>query len=88
MPREKKVLPLLITRGAVVFPTTFSNIDVGRLFSVSAMQKSLNETNSKIIVVAQKDISINEPTENDISLYSQLKKMKMKILLFLYILRF
>ena len=72
MPREKKVLPLLITRGAVVFPTTFSNIDVGRLFSVSAMQKSLNETNSKIIVVAQKDISINEPTENDISLIGSL----------------
>ena len=72
MPREKKVLPLLITRGAVVFPTTFSNIDVGRLFSVSAMQKSLNETDSKIIVVAQKDISINEPTENDISLIGSL----------------
>ena len=72
MSREKKVLPLLITRGAVVFPTTFSNIDVGRLFSVSAMQKSLNESNSKIIVVAQKDISINEPTENDISLIGSL----------------
>lgn len=61
-------LPLLITRGAVVFPNTYLNIDVGRLFSVAALQKSLDQCASKIIVTTQKDISINEPNENDVSL--------------------
>lgn len=65
--KNNESLPLLITRGAVVFPNTFANIDVGRIFSVSAMQKSLEQCASKIIVVSQKDISINEPSENDIS---------------------
>ena len=61
-------LPLLITRGAVVFPNTYLNIDVGRLFSVAALQKSLDQCASKVIVATQKDISINEPEANDVSL--------------------
>ena len=61
-------LPLLITRGAVVFPNTYLNIDVGRLFSVAALQKSLDQCASKVIVSTQKDISINEPEANDVSL--------------------
>ena len=61
-------LPLLITRGAVVFPNTYLNIDVGRLFSVAAMHKSIDQYASKIIVASQVDISINEPCENDVAL--------------------
>jgi len=58
--------PLLITRGALVFPGAMANIDVGRLFSVSAMTKAQDLFESKIIVSSQKDISINEPTADQI----------------------
>lgn len=69
MPRKsnkKLILPLLITRGAVIFPGTVANIDVGRLFSVSAMQKSREECDNKIIVVSQNDITVNEPSVEQI----------------------
>ena len=59
-------LPLLVTRGAVIFPGTVANIDVGRLFSVSAMQKSRNECDNQIIIVSQNDISLNEPAVDEI----------------------
>lgn len=59
-------LPLLITRGAIVFPGTVANIDVGRLFSVAAMQKSRDTAESMIIVVSQQDVSINEPSVDQI----------------------
>lgn len=58
--------PLLITRGAVIFPGTVNNIDVGRVFSVSAMNKSRDLFESKIIVTSQSDVSINEPTVEDV----------------------
>lgn len=67
-----EALPLLITRGAIVFPSTSQNIDVGRVFSVSAMQRSLDEFSSKIIVTTQNDISINEPLDEDIALIGTL----------------
>ena len=69
MPRKsnkKLTLPLLITRGAVIFPGTVANIDVGRLFSVSAMQKSREQCDNKIIVVSQNDITVNEPNVDQV----------------------
>ena len=69
MPRKsnkKLTLPLLITRGAVIFPGTVANIDVGRLFSVSAMQKSREQCDNKIIGVSQNDITVNEPNVDQV----------------------
>lgn len=54
--------PLLITRGAVIFPNTVANVDVGRIFSVSAMLKSQDLFNNQVVVATQVDVSINEPT--------------------------
>lgn len=69
---ELKVLPLLITRGSVLFPKTSINIDVGRIFSISTINRSLDEFDSKIIVTTQKDVSINEPSDDDIELVGNL----------------
>ena len=69
---ELKVLPLLITRGSVLFPKTSINIDVGRIFSISTINRSLDEFDSKIIVTTQKDVSINEPSDDDIALVGNL----------------
>lgn len=65
--KEQKILPLLITRGAIVFPQTSQNIDVGRIFSLAAMQKSLDLHEGKIVVVTQKDVSSNVPALEDVA---------------------
>ena len=55
-----KSSPLLITRGLVMFPGPIASIDVGRLFSLAAMNKALDLFDGDIVVVTQKDIAINE----------------------------
>ena len=57
--------PILITRGEIVFPSVTVTIDVGRIFSVAAVNKSIEIFDSRIIVVSQKDISVNEPSFED-----------------------
>lgn len=65
---ENKIFagPILITRGEIIFPSTTTNIDVGRIFSISALNKAQDLFDSKIVIVSQKEIGINEPTDNDI----------------------
>lgn len=59
-------LPLLITRGLVVFPNMSETIEVARLFSMAAVDEAKNVTNSLLFVVAQSNGSVEEPTEKDI----------------------
>ena len=63
---QKLTLPLLITRGAIVFPGTQSSLDAGREFSVNCIDAGRNQTDSLIFVVSQIDEDIDNPTENDI----------------------
>lgn len=62
-------LPLLITRGLVVFPEMTEMIEAARLFSLAAIDTAKSLTNSLIFVTAQKDPSKEEPlVEDDIYL--------------------
>ena len=63
---QKLTLPLLITRGAIIFPGTQSMIDVGRDFSMGAIDAGKNQTDSLIFVTSQINDDIDNPTENDI----------------------
>ena len=63
---QKLTLPLLITRGAIVFPGTQSAIDAGRVFSMNAVDAGKNKTDSLIFVTSQMDENVDNPTENDI----------------------
>ena len=66
MPNNKKIMaPILITRGEIIFPSTTITLDVGRIFSVAALKKSIDLFASDIVVVSQKEASINEPTFDD-----------------------
>lgn len=63
--KNVKSANVLITRGIVVFPKTISHIDIGREISI----KALNDSEAKkenIIVVSQKNPSIDAPGKNDI----------------------
>ena len=59
-------LPLLITRGFIAFPNNISSIEAARDFSTKAIEVSRNEQSSLILIVAQKDPSIDNPSLDDI----------------------
>ena len=63
---QKLTLPLLITRGAIIFPGTQSAIDAGRAFSMNAVDAGRNQTDSLIFVTSQMDEGVDNPTENDV----------------------
>lgn len=63
---QKLTLPLLITRGAIVFPGTQSSIDAGRSFSMNAIDSGKNQTDSLIFVTSQTNEDIDNPTEDDV----------------------
>jgi ATP-dependent Lon protease len=55
-------LPLLITRGLLVFPNMTESIEASRAYSVAAIDNARGETNSLLLVACQKD-----PSKSDIS---------------------
>ena len=63
---QKLTLPLLITRGAIIFPGTQSVIDAGRDFSMGAIDAGKNQTDSLIFVTSQMNEDVDVPTENDV----------------------
>ena len=59
-------LPLLVTKGLVLFPSTSRLIDAGRDFSVNAIKESRAKASSLILITSQIDDSVENPTEEDI----------------------
>jgi len=77
MAAKRKVLPLLPLRGILVFPNMVLHLDVGRERSVSALEQAMVEDN-QILLVAQKEARIDEPTIDDIysmGTIAQIKQM-------------
>ncbi|WP_079708344.1 endopeptidase La [Paraliobacillus ryukyuensis] len=74
---EKSItqLPLLPLRGLLVFPTMVLHLDVGRKHSIEALEKAMMEDN-KIFLVAQKESSIEEPTESDLFEFGTIANVK------------
>ncbi|MBR5260610.1 MAG: LON peptidase substrate-binding domain-containing protein, partial [Oscillospiraceae bacterium] len=58
-------IPLLPLRGITVFPDALLNFDVERKFSISALNKALEE-DQLIFLVTQKDIATDIPGDEDL----------------------
>ena len=58
----KKELPLIATRGVIVFPNTEKVLEIGRIASLNAITLSLDNYHSKILMIAQKDPELDEVT--------------------------
>ncbi|WP_274362594.1 endopeptidase La [Paenibacillus thermotolerans] len=58
-------LPLLPLRGLLVYPSMVLHLDVGREKSVKALEKAMVE-DSMILLCTQSEVSIEEPTQDDI----------------------
>lgn len=66
---EKKqtlTLPLLITRGLIVYPGTQKVIEAGRSFSINAIKAAKGETDSLIFLTTQKNFNVENPTSDDL----------------------
>ena len=60
-----KIYPVLPLRDIVVFPYMIVPLFVGREKSVKALEQVMN-SEKKILLVAQKDANLDEPTQDDI----------------------
>ncbi len=58
-------MPLLALRGLVMFPHMVLTFDVGRKKSAEALNAAM-ASDRTIFLVTQKDISVDEPTKNDL----------------------
>jgi ATP-dependent Lon protease len=65
MKKETYHLPLLITRGMVLFPNQIQSIEAGRPFSVGAIDVAKMDGNDLILVVSQKSPEIDDPNEDE-----------------------
>lgn len=74
---EYTILPTVALRGLVVFPGMYIHFDVGREKSVNAVQRAMKD-NQKIFLVTQKDISCEDPSNEDlyrIGVIAEVKQM-------------
>ncbi|MCJ8007011.1 ATP-dependent Lon protease [Lederbergia wuyishanensis] len=73
--QKEPLVPLLPLRGMLVYPTMVLHLDVGRAQSVQALEQAM--MNDHLIFLAtQKDVAIDEPTEEDIYKMGTLTKVK------------
>ncbi|OCL25346.1 endopeptidase La [Orenia metallireducens] len=63
--RNRSSMPLLALRGLVIFPNMIIPLLVGREQSLEALEKAMVE-DKEILLAAQHDETIEEPTKNDI----------------------
>ncbi len=63
--KRATTLPMIVTRGLVVFPKTLMHFDLARERSVLALEEAM-ENNQTIFLSMQKDIMIEVPEQEDI----------------------
>ena len=59
-------LPLLITKGLILYPKNQKLIDAGREFSVNAVKVSKDKADSLILITSQREVDTENPTVDDI----------------------
>lgn len=69
-------VPVICTRGIIVFPNQDVLIEVGREKSVSAIEESNTYFNGHVWVVSQKDVLVDEPHEDDLFKFGTLCRIK------------
>lgn len=73
---ENVRVPLVCTRGVIVFPEQEVIIDVGREKSVHAVEDAQADFDSHVCLVAQKDLSVENPTIADLYEFGTLCQIK------------
>lgn len=69
-------VPVVATRGIVVFPGQDVMIEVGRRKSLNAVNEAGSNYDSMLFIVCQNDIMVDDPTEKDLYTVGTLSKIK------------
>ena len=72
---KEVTLPAIALRGIVAFPGVQTSIEIVRSISLKAFTAAATVHDAKIILVAQKDLSVEEPTERDMYRVGTLAKI-------------
>ncbi len=64
--QEVRVLPILPLKNALLFPNLLMPLSVGRPTSLAAVQAALATEDKEIVLVAQKDPSVDSPQQDDL----------------------
>lgn len=59
-------VPVICTRGVVVFPNLETLIEVGRKKSIAAIEEARTNFDQHVFVVCQKDVMVDDPTVDDV----------------------
>lgn len=70
------LLPMICTRGIVVFPGQDVMIEVGRQKSINAINASSDSYDSEVFIVCQNDIMVENPTVENLYTVGTLSKIK------------
>ena len=76
MDNEQLSLPMIALRGLVGFPAIQMNVEIIRPVSLKAFTAAATIHDARVILVTQKDISVDEPTEDDFYEYGVLAEVK------------
>lgn len=66
------ILPLVCTRGVVVFPNQEITIDVGREVSIQAVHKAKSDCEGQVILAAQKNMDLEDQSASNMYFYGTL----------------
>lgn len=69
-------LPLVCTRGVIVFPDQDLIIDVGREKSTRAVDEAQEKFDSQVVLVAQRDLAVEAPEINDLYSFGTLCQIR------------
>ena len=69
-------LPLVCTRGVIVFPDQDVFIDVGREKSTRAVDEAQEKFDSQVVLVAQRDLAVEAPEINDLYSFGTLCQIR------------
>ncbi|BBK21335.1 Lon protease [Amedibacterium intestinale] len=69
-------LPLVCTRGVIVFPDQDVIIDVGREKSTRAVDEAQEKFDSQVVLVAQRDLAVEAPEINDLYSFGTLCQIR------------
>ncbi|NCB62483.1 MAG: endopeptidase La [Clostridia bacterium] len=75
MEPEFMTMPVLALRGLTIFPNMLLHFDVGREASIKALDSAMAE-GQPIFLVAQKDLSVEEPAESDLYTVGTISNVK------------
>ena len=69
-------IPVICTRGIIVFPGQDVMIEVGRQKSVNAINSASDEYDGQVFIVCQNDIMVEQPVRENLYSVGTLSKIK------------